>query len=175
MKKTASKIIISIIFLLLLFTVAFAVLVYCYSEYEQYEKLRGFDITMRIQSNRDFIVYMAFIYPACLYAFLGNRYLRIAKKIPNKTVKEKFKTALYTVLFFIAGEIITGIPINFILQIIYWIYCRILNIEIYGFTNATASLLGIFSSAVAIIVYQSLLERHLQLAEKDSNAERINL
>ncbi len=163
MKKTVSKIIISIILLILLFTVAFAVLVYCYSDYSQYEKQHGFDIVMRIQSNSDFIAYMAFVYPACLYAFLGNRYLRVLKKIPNKTIKEKLKTVIFTTLFFIVGEFVTWIPVNFILNIIYWLYCRILNIEIFGFTNATASMLGIFSSAVAILTYQILLEKHLQL------------
>lgn len=168
MNKTLRKIIISVMLVLLLFTVAFLVLVYCHSEYEQYKKLHGGDLVMRDQSNQDFIMYMTFIYPALLYAFLGNRYLRIVKKIPYKTVKEKIIIVIYTLLFFMVGEFITYIPVNIFLQIIYLLYCRVMNLEIFGFTTATGSLWGIFSCAVAVFSYQILLEKHLQSIEKDA-------
>lgn len=164
MKKTITKMMKNTLLLLLLFSVMFAVLVYCYFEYEQIEKNQLSNIGVikqLLQSNKDFLVYVTYIYPACLYSFLGNRYLRIIKMKPYKTVYEKINMAFYTLLFFIAGELITAIPVNLIMELIYSLYCHIFNLEIFGFTTATAPFVGIFSSAVAICAYQNVIEKHL--------------
>ncbi len=104
------------------------------------------------------------ILPAFLIAFFGNRYLKYAKGFSSESFLEALKLSCFTVLFFLAGALVSYFPLSFISVYLFNIICGM-----FGGMDGPCDLLNepltglftcVFSSLVVIITYHSVMEKY---------------
>lgn len=130
-----------------------------------YFKLRASDRNLSFNGLINFCNVLVYYLPACLYAYLGNKYLKSVKRISTESFLDKFKMVIYTCLFFIAGIVITFVPFKFVSQLLQAMFCFIFGFREWTINDFSDPFFYIFacvmSSSVSIVIYQAVVEKHI--------------
>ncbi len=150
-----------------------------YEDYSENTKLYSLYFAAYDETN-NYIFDFNIIFPAYLISFFGNRYLKYARGFSSKSFLQALKLFCFTVLFFLAGALVSYFPLFFISVHLLNIVCGI-----FGGTDNPSNLLNqpltclftcVFSSFVVIIAYCLVMEKYsFKGSKKDASVSDISV